>query len=256
MAWAQHQTDFYNRVWSSVQAVAQRIGVSAEIIFAQLALESNWGRSELTRTANNFAGIKAVGNQPYVVRRTREVINGISTYVQAKFRSYSSVQEGIEGYGRFITENPRYRSFINATNLEDELRAIQASGYATDPQYSAKLRSVINNMPFQQSGTSGAPNTVGNILEALQFGAGAGAAAGGGPGAPFIANLFGGSIAEGSTAFVESAGEALNPFSWVEKLFSVETVSRVIFAILGVALIVIAIIVLTNSKEAPALAAA
>jgi flagellar protein FlgJ len=153
MAWAQHQTDFYNKVWSSVQEVARRIGVSAEIIFAQLALESNWGRSELTRTANNFGGIKAVGNEPYVIRRTREVFNGVSTYINARFKKYDSVQEGIAGYGEFITNNPRYQAFVGANTIDEELRAIQASGYATDPQYSAKLRSVINNMPsFNKAG--------------------------------------------------------------------------------------------------------
>jgi hypothetical protein len=248
MAWAQHQTDFYNKVWSSVQAVAQRIGVSADIIFAQLALESNWGRSELTRTANNFGGIKAVGNQPYVVRRTREVFNGVSTYIQAKFRKYETVQEGIEGYGRFITENPRYRAFINATNLDDELKAIQASGYATDPQYSAKLRSVIRNMPFQQSGASGAENTVGRIL---------------GGSNPLLGAIWGGIGNSGGFGdeFTDAASNVVEtvsgPFQWLSETFTMRNGSRLIFIIMGIALIIISIVVLTNSKlEAPALAAA
>lgn len=236
MAWAQHQTDFYNKVWSSVQAVAQRIGVSAEIIFAQLALESDWGRSELTRTANNFAGIKAVGNQPYVVRRTREVLNGVSTYVQAKFRSYSTVQEGIEGYGRFITENPRYRSFINATNLDDELRAIQASGYATDPQYSAKLRSVINNMPFQQSGASGASNTTGNsFLDSLRNGV-----------IDFATTDNGAQMGE---LFGNVTETVTGPFTWIKETFTMRNGSRLISIILGIALVIVAIVVLANSSD-------
>jgi len=236
MAWAQHQTDFYNKVWTSVQKVARDIGVSAEIIFAQLALESNWGRSELTRTANNFGGIKAVGDQPYVIRRTREVFNGVSQYVQARFRRYDSVQEGIEGYGKFITENPRYRSFIGANNLDAELAAIQASGYATDPQYSAKLKRVIDNMPFQSSGTGSAPNTTGNS---------------------FLDSLQNGIIDFATTDNGAQMGDLLNgvtdtvtgPFKWVEETFTMRNGSRLISIVIGIALIIVAIVVLANSSD-------
>ncbi len=242
MAWAQYQTDFYNKVWASVQDVARRIGVSAEVIFAQLALESNWGRSELTRTGNNFAGIKAVGDQPYIVRRTREVINGVSQYVNARFRSYSTVQEGIEGYGRFITENPRYRAFIAVPsgNIDSELAALQASGYATDPEYSSKLRRVINNLPFQNSGTSGAPNTdsingiIGGVITPFN---------------PLLGGVFsnfGTDIAEGANTVVETV---TGPFDWIKETFTIGNGTRLISIILGIALVIVAIIVLANSSD-------
>jgi len=236
MAWAQHQTDFYNKVWSSVQKVARDIGVSAEIIFAQLALESNWGRSELTRTANNFGGIKAVGDQPYVIRRTREVFNGVSQYINARFRRYDSVQEGIEGYGKFITDNPRYRPFIGATSIEAELTAIQASGYATDPQYSTKLRRVIDNMPFQNSGAGSATNPTGNsFLDSLQNG--------------IIDFAFTDNGAQMGEIIGNATETVTGPFKWLSDTFTMRNGSRLISIVIGIALIIVAIVVLANSSD-------
>jgi len=241
MAWANFQRAFYDKVWPSIQQVAATIGVDPRIIFAQAALESNWGRSELTRTANNFFGIKARSSEPYVIRRTREVIGGASVYVNARFREYGSVLEGLQGYGNFITRNPRYGAFRNAQGLDAELAALQASGYATDPQYSTKLRRVINNMPsFQNSGTSSAPNTA--SVESI-----VGAAIG--PFNPLLGDIFSGfgtEITEGAVATISAVA---SPFDWVKDIFSIGNGVRVISVILGIALVIVAIIVLANSSD-------
>lgn len=242
MAWADYQRAFYDKVWAAIVEVANRINVDPRIIFAQAALESNWGRSELTTTANNFFGIKASRNEPYVLRRTREVINGASVYVNAKFREYSSVLEGIAGYGEFITRNPRYRSFINATNLDDELAALQRSGYATDPQYANKLRRVINNMPFNSGGPSSAPNTDRPILEGAPYVP---------PGTPGLGTWYTGAEIErelGDRPLITGPSISLpNPFNWLKDVFSLNTGARVIAIVLGLAFVIVAVIVLLNS---------
>lgn len=238
-----YQKAFYEKVWGPIQEVARRIGVDARIIFAQAALESNWGRSELSRNGNNYFGVKAVGDEPYIVRRTREVINGVSTYVQAKFVQYASPLASIEGYGDFIQRNPRYRSFIGATGLDDELAALQRSGYATDPQYANKLRSVINNMPANNGGSSmpnfsegsGAtvPDPFNRVWDSLVTSI------------PGLAPLRGfGGVAQGANETVQSVTGA---FDWIKELFTVDTAVKVISVVVGIALVVIAISVLIKS---------
>jgi len=147
MAYAPHQQTFFDRVWNAAVAMGQRLGVDPRIIYAQAALESNWGRSGLSKNHNNFFGIKARAGERSVTMRTREVVNGASVYVNAAFRKYDDVAAGLQGYADFITRNPRYRPFVAAQGLDAELAALQASGYATDPLYSRKLKQVINNMP-------------------------------------------------------------------------------------------------------------
>jgi len=235
-----YQQAFYDKVWGPIQEVARRIGVDARVIFAQAALESNWGRSELSRNGNNYFGIKAVGDEPYIIRRTREVINGVSTYVNAKFVQYSSALESIEGYGEFIQRNPRYRSFISAVGLEEELAALQRSGYATDPLYANKLRSVINNMPsggdmpnFNQGSPSTGVDPFNQTWDRLVTAV------------PGLAPLRGfGDVAQGAGDAVESV---TNGFDWVKNLFTVDTAVKVISVVVGIALVVIAISVLMKS---------
>lgn len=95
------------------------------------------------------------------------------------------------------------------------------------------------------SGTGGASNTAGNIWDALQFGLGAGSSAGGGPGASSIFGNFGGMFGEGANAFEESVN-AINPFSWVQDLFTIGNGARLIAIIMGIILVAVAIIVLVT----------
>jgi len=160
---------------------------------------------------------------------------------------------GITGAKRILTASPD-------TPIEQVTTANQRSANPSILRAGSTVGDFLNwlrgktgdTVPFQNSGTGGAPNTTGNtfgnLLETFQFGIGAGAAAGGGPGAPGILNLFGGSVAEGSQAFVENAND-LNPFGWVQDLFSIETGTRVISVVIGIALVIVAIIFFANSTS-------
>ena len=228
MAWQDFQKAFYDKVWGPILQVAAEIGVDPRIIFAQAALESNWGRSKLSTDANNYFGIKARPGQDSVSMRTREVIGGVSQTVTAKFAKFTDIVDSIRGYGDFITRNPRYRNFIGAGDLEGGLTALQASGYATDPLYSSKLRQVINNMP-------------GEAMDFLQGLASA-------PGPNPIRGMFGVNRVIGETA--TSIGEAVaGPFDWVKGLFSLNTGVRFIAVIVGLAFIIIAITALLMTSD-------
>ena len=119
-------------------------GVPASVTVAQAILESNWGESLLTRLANNYFGIKAIGqlgNDGVVWMRTREYdANGAAYVTQAPFRAYKTVLDSVADHTRLFVQGSLYRAAMQATSDPDEFaQRIAAAGYSTDPSYSAKL---------------------------------------------------------------------------------------------------------------------
>lgn len=116
-------------------------GVLASLTIAQAALETGWGASV---PGNNLFGIKGSGT----TQETREYINGQWVTVRAGFRAYASWEDSIKDHSRFLHENRRYANagFFAHSAVGDyagAARALQAAGYATDPNYAAKLISII-----------------------------------------------------------------------------------------------------------------
>lgn len=124
----------------------QRLGVSADIIAAQAALESGWGRHPLRhpdgRDTHNLFGIKAGGNWQGEVAeaRTTEYEQGAAQGRTERFRSFPDEASAFRDFARLLLENPRYRS---ALHTGDDARAyaqgLVRGGYATDPAYADKL---------------------------------------------------------------------------------------------------------------------
>ena len=122
----------------------KKTGVPASVTMAQAILESGWGKSGLTRDANNFFGMKGSGPAGSVTVRTREVVNGHSIYINAAFRKYHNAQESFADHGNLLKNASRYRpAFAYKNNPEQFAREIQKSGYATDPHYASTLISIM-----------------------------------------------------------------------------------------------------------------
>lgn len=121
-------------------------GIPASVTLAQAALESGWGRSKLASKHYNFFGIKKHDwTGKIVTLTTKEVVGGQSIIVSADFRSYVSPLEGFADHSQFLLENKRYRNALSKTNPFDFANELQRAGYATDPEYAKKLKSMINN---------------------------------------------------------------------------------------------------------------
>jgi hypothetical protein len=140
MAWQPYQQTFYDTLWPLAVREGQRSGLDPRLIFAQSALETGWGRSVPN---NNYFGIKGPGG----TQTTREFLNGAWVTIRETFRGYSSASESAAGYTDFLKSNPRYKSLLSSQGLEAQLKALGASGYATDPGYVSKLRSIIGSLP-------------------------------------------------------------------------------------------------------------
>ena len=79
-------------VIAAAQTSQRKYGIPASITIAQWALESGWGK-HLPPGSNNPFGIKAVGDEPYVISSTQEAENGRTIIIDAKFRKFDSIAE-------------------------------------------------------------------------------------------------------------------------------------------------------------------
>ena len=132
-------SDFYSTYLPMAQGVSQRTGLDPRLVLAQAALESGWGSSV---PGGNLFGIKSHGVAGGRTVPTVEYEGGQYVPQEASFRTYGSPEESFRDYGSFILDNPRYQPVMAAKTLEDQIAAMGASGYATDPEYSRKLSSI------------------------------------------------------------------------------------------------------------------
>jgi flagellar protein FlgJ len=133
---------------------AERLGVPVEGIIAQAALETGWGKHQIRRpdgsSSFNLFGIKAGRGWEGDIARvsTLEFRDGIAQREMADFRAYSSIEESVEDYARFLSENPRYASALNEQDSTRFSKALQEAGYATDPDYARKIQSIMARPEF------------------------------------------------------------------------------------------------------------
>lgn len=145
------QVSFIQQHRVAAQQVARESGIPAAFMIGQAAHETGWGRREI-RTADggnshNLFGIKAgpgwTGKVAEVT--TTEYVDGQPRKVVQRFRAYDSYAEAFRDYARLITGSPRYQAVLrNLHSAQAFAQQLQQAGYATDPQYAAKLSRVIN----------------------------------------------------------------------------------------------------------------
>lgn len=130
-------------------AVASRIrwSVPASITLAQWAVESAWGAA-IPPGSNNPFGIKATADQPAVESETREVVNGESVAVAARFRKFDSLAEAFDQHGRLLATSPLYSTAMQRKDDPDAFADALTGVYATDPQYGTTLKYVIRTYNF------------------------------------------------------------------------------------------------------------
>jgi flagellar protein FlgJ len=147
-----HVEQFVSRMLPAAQQASQATGVPAQLIMAQAALESGWGKREIRaedgKTSFNVFGIKADKSWkgPVVETTTTEYVNGAPQKTQARFRAYGSYEESFADYARFLTSNPRYANVLATPDAAAAAHGLQRAGYATDPNYGGKLVRIMEQM--------------------------------------------------------------------------------------------------------------
>lgn len=130
-------------------------GILPSIILGQAILESDWGQSELASKYNNLFGIKAYGNQKKIKLDTQEFVNEQWITIKGEFRVYDSWEASMDDHTLLfvngVTWNPqKYEGVLTATNYEAAADALQEAGYATDPTYAQKIKTVIEENALYQ----------------------------------------------------------------------------------------------------------
>nr|WP_297457500.1 flagellar assembly peptidoglycan hydrolase FlgJ [uncultured Halomonas sp.] len=155
-----HIERFVARLEGPAQAASRTTGVPAELILAQAALETGWGKHEIPTAdgndSHNLFGIKAGsqwrGETTDIV--TTEYIDGVMRKQVDSFRVYDSFEDAFTDYARLIGDNPRYTGVVSAASPHEAAHALQAGGYATDPAYADKLIAVMATLEKQPTMTS------------------------------------------------------------------------------------------------------
>jgi hypothetical protein len=129
---AKGKDEFLKAIIPVAKEVGNDIGLDWRLIVAQGAIESGWGS---TVKGNAFMGVKAHGAKDTVTFGTQEVIDGKRISMDDSFRAYDSLESAVRDYGKFLQSNPRYKDYLKANTLEDATKALQASKYATAPNY-------------------------------------------------------------------------------------------------------------------------
>ena len=147
-----HVEQFVSRMLPAAQRASQASGVPAQLIMAQAALESGWGRREIRKedgtTSYNLFGIKADKSWkgPVAETTTTEFVDGVSQKTRAAFRAYGSYEEAFSDYAKFLVTNPRYANVLATQDPVEAAHGLQRAGYATDPQYGGKLVRIMKQM--------------------------------------------------------------------------------------------------------------
>lgn len=147
---APHVRAFQERLGAEAEEASRTTGIPAKFMLGQAALETGWGKHQIKGAdgtpSHNLFGIKATGNWKgkVVEARTSEFINGVMQTKVEKFRAYDSYADSFRDYAKLLTNNPRYQTVIaNAQDASSFAHGLQRAGYATDPNYAAKLTKII-----------------------------------------------------------------------------------------------------------------
>ncbi len=145
------QVAFVNKLSDAAARAEQATGIPAGYMIGQAGHETGWGQHEIKNKGGapsfNLFGIKATGGWSGKVAEvtTTEYKNGVAEKKVAKFRSYGSYEEAFKDYAKLIGDSPRYaQAKLQTSSPQAFASGLQKAGYATDPEYAAKLSRAIN----------------------------------------------------------------------------------------------------------------
>jgi len=142
---------FVGKLMPVAEKVAKESGIDPKLMIAQAALETGWGRHMIEGDGNepsyNLFGIKADSrwSGDAVTITTTEFRGGVPMKERADFRAYDDYEASFRDYVDFLQSNPRYKDVLSSADQPEVFAdKLQEAGYATDPEYGSKIRSIMN----------------------------------------------------------------------------------------------------------------
>jgi len=120
--------------------------IPASITMAQGILESGYGETTLAKKANNHFGIKCHKDW-----KGKKIYHDDDEENEC-FRSYRNPVKSYKDHSLFLVNRDRYRFLfdINKKDYKAWAEGLKKAGYATDPEYSKKLISLIERFSLSQ----------------------------------------------------------------------------------------------------------
>jgi peptidoglycan hydrolase FlgJ len=147
-----HVRNFQEKLHAHAAEAERATGVPAKFMLGQAALESGWGKRMIRNadgsSSNNLFGIKAGPGWKGKVATavTTEYVNGVARQKVERFRAYDTPADSFKDYANMLARNPRYEKVLDSGgDAAAFAHGLQRAGYATDPQYAAKLTRVIKH---------------------------------------------------------------------------------------------------------------
>ena len=118
----------------------QHYKIPASITIAQGILESNSGKSILSRESNNHFGIKCHK------KWKGDFVRYNDDKPKECFRKYKDAEESYHDHSRFLIDRKRYHFLFKKSKIDNYrfwAKGLKKAGYATDPKYADKLITLI-----------------------------------------------------------------------------------------------------------------
>lgn len=150
----QERQRFFDTIRQDAQMNQDKYGVFASVTMAQAALESDFGKSQLSAQYGNLFGVKGAP-QESVALATKEYINNKWIDTTAYFKKYDNWAQSILDHGYLLRygtswNKHQYQAVLVAQNYQEAARGLVASGYATDPTYAQKVIEMIETYQLHQ----------------------------------------------------------------------------------------------------------
>lgn len=131
-----------------------RTGIPASIKLSMGLLESSIGQSRLATEANNHFGIKwwSANDGAAFIEAMDDDKDKNGNPTPSKFVKFSSAEESYRKHSEFLMTRERYRVLFSydRTDYRAWANGLKACGYATAPDYAAKLISLIEKYNLAQ----------------------------------------------------------------------------------------------------------
>mgnify|MGYP003342479163 CR=1 FL=1 len=130
----------FSNTWEGVCAAAKQAGAKfPEVVAAQWALESSWGKH--TSGEHNYFGLKGSGSKV----NTKEFVNGRWITIKDSFIDFPDLATCIcYLVDRWYKDYSRYQGINRASTRNECAQLLVKEGYATDPDYATKLIQIMD----------------------------------------------------------------------------------------------------------------
>lgn len=159
------KADFVARIRPAAEAAAAKLGVPADALVAQAALETGWGKSV---AGNNLFGIKASKNWngKTVNTGTQEWDGSKMVGQKDNFRAYDSYEESFNDYANVISKQKNFAGALQSGgDPEAYFSALKAGRYATDPNYVGKLMGTMKAVQGMEGGSTATASAGGSSVK-------------------------------------------------------------------------------------------